>query len=338
MLSPGSVISTTGKIARLANMATSRPPTPPDPPAVDLPRRRHYGDFYRVNPTERHPDRPFVVVMGNCQAESLRILLDSAGLVDSFRIPPVHEFTAEDLELLAPILGHADVLVTQPIRDDYRGLALGTAQLAALLPPGAQTILYPVLRWDGLMPWHAIIRDPADPSRNPPVVPYHDLRILAAAARGLDAPVEPDPGTDAFRAAAELSIGHLRTRERHHGTVVVSDHLATFPVWHTINHPSNATLAVLAQRVLDEIVPGGTVTPPADREMLGNLRAPVDPAAAAALGVDDPGREVWTLAGTPIPWPELVREQLAFYRAHPQIVAAGLERHAARLALLGLAS
>ena len=40
---------------------------------------------------------------------------------------------AEDVELLAPVLARADVLVSQPIRDGYRDLPLGTAELAALL-------------------------------------------------------------------------------------------------------------------------------------------------------------------------------------------------------------
>ncbi|GAB3698333.1 WcbI family polysaccharide biosynthesis putative acetyltransferase [Corynebacterium nasicanis] len=303
----------------------------------DLPRRRHYGEFYQLTVAERRADRPFVAVMGNCQAESLRILLDSSGAVDSFRLPPVHEFTAEDIALLAPVLARADVLVSQPIRADYRELPLGTSQLAALLPPGATVLRYPVLRWDGLMPFHAIVRDPSDPSHNPPVVPYHDLRILAAAARGRAAPVDVDPGAPAFRAAAALSIAQLRTREEHHDTVRVSDHLESAPVWHTINHPSNETLAVLAQRVLDRIAPGATVTPPADREMLGGLQAPVEHRAAAALGVSVAGREQWTAAGEPLDQPALVAAQLAFYREHPQVVAAGLERHAERLALLGLA-
>lgn len=304
--------------------------------AQDLARRRHYGDFYGVDPTDRRPDLPFIAVMGNCQAESLRILLNSSGLVDSFRIPPVHEFTGEDVDLLRGILARADVLVTQPIRDDYRGLPLGTAQLAELLPPGAHTVTYPTLRWDGLMPYHAIVRDPADPSRNPPVVPYHDLRILAAAARGLDRPVETRPSEEALRAAAGLSIGQLRAREERHGTVTVSDVLETAPVWHTINHPSNATLAALAQRVLDEIAPGGDVTAPADREMLGGLSAPVDPRAARALGVDVEGRGQWCAGGNPVDPELLVRGQLEFYRRHPGVVEAGMARHAERIALLEL--
>jgi hypothetical protein len=302
----------------------------------DLARRRHYGNFYQINPLPDPSGRPLITVLGNCQAESLRLLLDSSGLVDSFRIPPVHEFTAEDVDLLRGVLARTDVLVTQPIRADYRDLPVGTAQLVELLPTGARTVTYPVLRWDGLMPYLAIVRDPADPSRNPPVVPYHDLRILVAASRGLDRPLEPCPSDATLRAAAELSIAQLRTREQHHGTVPVSDVLATSPQWHTINHPDNATLTVLAQRILDEIIPGGAVTAPADREMLGGLSAPLDPGAAGALGVDVAGRELWRAGGTPVDPGELVARQLEFYRRHPSLVEAGLRRHAERIELLGL--
>lgn len=302
----------------------------------DLARRRHYGTFYQVAPAPAASERPFVTVLGNCQAESLRILLDSSGLVDSFRIPPVHEFTAEDVDLLRAVLARTDVLVTQPVRVNYRDLPVGTAQLRTLLPTGARTVLYPVLRWDGLMPYLAVVRDPVDPSLNPPGVPYHDLRILAAASRGLDRPLAPGPSAAALRAAAELSIGQLRSRETHHGTVVISDVLADSPPWHTINHPDNATLAALGQRVLDEIIPGGTVTAPTDREMLGGLSAPLDPGAAEALGVNTAGREVWCAGGTPLDHTELVAQQLEFYRRHPGLVAAGLRRHAERIELLGL--
>ncbi|WIM73517.1 WcbI family polysaccharide biosynthesis putative acetyltransferase [Corynebacterium suedekumii] len=73
--------------------------------------------------------------------------------------------------MLTPVLAHTDVLVTQPIRDSYRDLPLGTAELAALLPDGARTIIYPVLRYDGLFPYQAIIRDPADPPATRPWCP-----------------------------------------------------------------------------------------------------------------------------------------------------------------------
>lgn len=277
-----------------------------------------------------------LTVVGNCQAESLRKLLMSSGKFDSERIAPVHELTAEDMGWFTDLIARTDVLVTQPIRDGYRGLPVGTSQLLARLPRGAVHAVVPVLRFDALMPYQAIIRDPDDPSLNPPVVPYHDLRILAAAARGLDAPVEVHPALAALRKAAAMSITQIRSREQRHSAVVVSDYLETTPVWHTVNHPDNATLTVLAERTLAALGAEGTVTAP-DYEMLGGLDAPVDPEAATALGVSVAGRSRWQhRAGDPIDAGEIAQQQLAFYRSRPALVAHGCQRHADRLANLGL--
>lgn len=293
------------------------------------PRRLHYGEFYQLRtPVQRDP-APNVVVVGNCQAESLRILLDSTGAVNSFRIPAIHEWTAEDVALMEQVLRRADVLVMQPVRDDYRGLPCGTGQLASLLPAQGRVVRFPVLRFDALMPHQAIIRSPLDPSLNPPVVPYHDLRTLAMAT-GRDAPGAPvEPAV--FRELAALSVSELRTREAAHDTVVVSDFLETWPVWHTINHPDNSTLMFLARRVMAAIGVTGEVQDPG-RELLGGLDAPVDPDAAQALGVEVAGRDSWR----PAPSEDIEQAQLAFYREHPEIVSAGLKRHGKRLEMLGL--
>lgn len=281
-------------------------------------------------------DAPWLTVVGNCQAESLRLQMESTGQTASRRIPPVHELASDDLPALRELLARTDILAIQPIRDDYRGLPLGTSQLIALLPPSATVVLFPVLRYDGLMPYQAIIRDPDEPSLNPPVVPYHDLRILAAAARGLDSPAPGTTDLDVLRRAAALSVGQMRAREEHHGTVPMADYLDTAPQWHTVNHPNNATLATLAQRVADIVVPGATVTPPADREMLGETDAPIDAHAARALGVHATARHSWTFRGREIPDAEIERAHFELYRSRPRLVQAGLERHAERLDLLGL--
>ncbi|AWB84539.1 WcbI family polysaccharide biosynthesis putative acetyltransferase [Corynebacterium liangguodongii] len=280
---------------------------------------------------------PTLTVVGNCQAESLRRLLSSAGGFDSRRIAPVHELEREDMGWLGELLAGTDVLVAQPIRDQYRGLPVGTSQLIAQLPRGAVSVIVPVLRFDALMPYQAIIRDPEDPSLNPPVVPYHDLRLLAAAARGRDAALRPRPTPEALRRARDYSIEQIRSRERRHGTVVVSDYLETSPVWHTVNHPDNATLSVAAGRVLAALgIDADPVAP--DYEMLGELDAPVDPEAAAALGVSVTGRDRWFRRGEgPLAGDEIVHAQLDFYRARPALVAHGMQRHAERLSMLGLA-
>ena len=190
-----------------------------------------------------------------------------------------------------------------------------------------------MLRFDGLMPHQAIIRDPDDPSLNPPVVPYHDLRTLVAAAG--HSPAAP-PSPDALRRAAAMSVEQIRRREQAHGTVVVSDYLETNPVWHTVNHPDNATLAFMASRVLEALGLSDEPSPP-DYEMLGGLDAPIDAEAADALGVSVAGRDEWReRGGEVIDADEIRAEQLEFYRERPALVAHGLQRHAERLANLGL--
>lgn len=308
------------------------------------PRRQHYGEFYQLRPVPAGR-LPLTVVVGNCQAESLRLLLASTGTVRSFRLPPVHEWSPQELPLVRAALQRADVLLSQPIRDDYRGLPVGTRQLAALLPSDAVVYQFPVLRFDGLMPYQAIIRSPREPGLNPPVVPYHDLRILAAADRGLANRVDVAPGPVVLRQLAAMSVSQLARREARHGAIALSDYLATAPVWHTINHPDNATLVELTRRVIARLqgdrITGQTarvdVSAPADRELLGGLRAPVTAAAAAALGVAGAavGRGNWLPR---LDERQLVQRQLAFYRGHPEIITAGMNRHAERLALLELSN
>ena len=70
-----------------------------------------------------------LVVVGNCQAESTRKLLMSTGHFTGERIAPVHELEAADMGWFLDLVARADVLVTQPIRDNYRGLPVGTRQL-----------------------------------------------------------------------------------------------------------------------------------------------------------------------------------------------------------------
>lgn len=274
-----------------------------------------------------------LVVVGNCQAESTRKLLMSTGHFTGERIAPVHELEAADLDWFAPLIRRADVLVTQPIRDGYRGLPVGTRQLRELLPRSTRHVVVPVLRFDGLMPYQAIIRDPDEPSLNPPVVPYHDLRTLVAAAGHGPAPA---PDAAALRRAAAMSVEQMRVRETAHGAVTVSDYLETTPVWHTVNHPDNRTLTFMASRVLEALGCSGEPVPP-DYEMLGGLDAPVEAAAAQALGVDVAGRTVWRdRAAGVIDADEIRRAQLEFYRRRPALVAHGLQRHAQRIANLGL--
>ncbi|WP_198673427.1 MULTISPECIES: WcbI family polysaccharide biosynthesis putative acetyltransferase [Kocuria] len=311
-------------------------------------RRAHYGDFYgwdrggvrqMGDPQGNH--RPLLMVVGNCQAESLRIVLESTGGVNSIRVPPVFEWTAEDLHIVNLILPHLDALVMQPVRNDYRGLACGTEQLEARLRPGASSVRFPVLRYSGLHPFHVIVRDPEDPSLNPPLVPYHDLRTVIAAHLGMRVPTEVEVDVGALQKGARESLGQLQRREQSHGTVVVSDELMKHPHWHTINHPDNSTLILLAQRVVETLLISGLIDAPG-RELLGSLEAPVDPAVAQALNAPlrpDASTD-WRLGPNDdaprLTVAQVAEAQLDFYRARPHLVAQAMQRHEERIHILGL--
>ncbi len=295
------------------------------------PRTRHFGVFYGLE--EPAGDGPVALVTGNCQAESLRIMLDGGGL-RTVRMPAVHELVASDLPCLDRWLARAAVLITQPVRDDYRGLPLGSAQLSARLGAGARTLRVPVIRFAGLYPAHAIVRPPSDPSLVPPVVEYHDLRVLAEAV-GLRA--RPRLDVTAVRAIAAHSLDQLRAREQAHGTVVVSDlfERPSFAQMRTLNHPGNPVWTTLAARVRAALgLPEHTVDP--GRPLLDSVHAPREAAVLSAWGLDEPERPHWLVAGQVVE-AEAVREaHLAWYAKHPDAVQAGLVRHAEALRILGL--
>jgi hypothetical protein len=301
-------------------------------PAVDG-RTRHYGDFYGLG--EPEGDGAVALVVGNCQAESLRIALEGGGL-RTVRTPAVHELVAADLPHLDRWLARAELLVSQPVRDDYHGLPLGTSQLAARLPAGARVLRVPVIRFAGLYPTHAIVRPPADPSLVPPLVEYHDLRLVVRAAvlAGLAGASSPLPliSPEAVLAVAELSRGELRRREEAHGAVVVSDLFdrPSFAQMRTLNHPGNPVWRSVAERVRSRLgLPEHEVDP--GRPLLDSVHAPREAAVVEAFGLDEQP------TGRVVPAAAVEEAHLAWYADHPDVVAAALVRHADALRLLGLA-
>lgn len=282
-------------------------------------------------------DRPLLVVHGNCQAESLRVLCDQAWgqEVTCVRIPPVFELEAGDVEDFHALVRRTSYLVTQPIVDDYRDLPLGTAQITALLPDSARVAMVPVMRWSALMPTHAIVR--AAGVGDPPGVPYHDLRVLASAARGEAVADLSELSAEAVRAVQEISREQLRVRQEHHGTV---DALSFFEdagadaAW-TINHPQNSVLIGVAGQALDRLGLPRAVEDPG-RVLLATTTAPVSAAVLEALDLTGTPRVGWRHEGERFTEEEIAATQLAWYAEHPQVVEAGIRRHRDTLEVLGL--
>ena len=310
---------------------------------TDPGRARHYGEFYGLSGTSGADPRPLWLVVGNCQAEALRQMLDT---VDdrpyrTVRVPPVHELTIDDLPHLAGLLRQAAVLLSQPIRTDYRGLPLGTEQLIAAAAPATTVLRWPVIRYAGLYPFQVIVRRPADRSVVPPPVPYHDLRTISAALEGRTAKdpwdVEVEPAR--FRTVAEMSRSTLAERERRDTDVGISDMLSSAgcDAAHAINHPGNTVLAALADRILGALDVPTHVTP-ADKPLLGSVYVPLEQRVLAALELDGPGRArtQWCYDGTQLDPDWVHRVQMHWYLDNPDFLQLAVERHRSTMDALGL--
>ena len=306
----------------------------------DTGRRKHYGVFYGEDPAPPD-DRPLWLVVGNCQAEALRQVLDAVPErpYRTVRIPPVHEIGRSDLPYLDTLLATATVLISQPIRVGYRDLPLGTSELAERLSPSATCIRWPVIRYAGLYPFQAIVRHPADRSVVPPVVPYHDLRTVAAAWAGLSPTLrwDVDVTAEQLRAAAEASRAELARRERRDCDVGISDILGQCGAQaaHTINHPGNPVLEALGRRVLD--AEGLRLPVPAiSRTLLDSVHAPLEPRVLTALALDAAPRDHWVHHGTRLSVDSVHVAQLNWYAANPDFVELAIARHAEMMDMLGL--
>jgi hypothetical protein len=297
-------------------------------------RTLHYGEFYNRRELAHEADSSagIAVVMGNCQAESLRIMLDGAGL-HTVRVPPVHELVGTDIPFLQRLLERTTLLVSQPVRDDYHGLPVGLRQLSSRLAGAARAIAFPVIRFAGLYPVHAIIRPPSDLSLTPPVVAYHDLRTLAEAsgAGAIAASITPDM----VRAIAADSISELVRREQAFDAVRASDLFTRpdFAQMRTLNHPGNAVFASVAERVRGRAgLAEHTVDP--GRRLLDGVHAPRLAAVIDAYELDEEPGSDWIVGGATVP-DALVRDaHLEWYAEHPDAVEAGLARHGRALEIL----
>ena len=266
---------------------------------------------------------------GNCQAaplgDLLRAPLAALGL-EVVDLPPVYLLTRAQVADVHALLADAALLVSQPIRDEYRVPGCATATLAGLLPPTGRLVTVPLTYYSGSLPFQVTANGAGGDRIAAPRTDYHDLRLLAAAERGESAAeVLADwprqaPG-DAVRRHAESSLAELQQREAA-CDITVSDLVAEPGAMFTLNHPRNAVLAEVARRILAVVEPDAPPVDVPEREYLGSIRTPLEGASA------------WTIDGADVPWDVVITEHLAWYRTRPDVVRDGLARNAARRALL----
>lgn len=225
-----------------------------------------------------------VVVVGNCQATALEMMLSTN---DAFtarfefeRFPAVHELSAAMVPELHRAVGAAAVVLPQRIDEAYRDhLGLGTETLAELAAANAAVVRWPSLYWAGYVPDLFYLRD----AENQPVVDgpfdYHDRAILDAYAQGLDTAAARRTLADPTRPSAAPANAAAATREldlRGAGCDVdvapfIAANYRDELLFFTMNHPTNRLLAHVAQAISDVLGVAGRVD---HRRIAGEILGP----------------------------------------------------------------
>ncbi|WP_370200299.1 WcbI family polysaccharide biosynthesis putative acetyltransferase [Aeromicrobium sp.] len=300
-------------------------------------RRGHLHAMARAPRT-----KPLLVAIGNCQISAVSVLLKhSAPFRDSYRVaalPGVHEIPAADVPLLHSLVRRASVLLTQQVREDYRGLEVGTATLSNLLDSGARHLLMSTVYFRGDHPTTVYVhRADGAAVRAPLTAEYHDLRFIAAAAafeddavalRHLEHEVIEPEVLQRVRVESEEELRRRDEKVDIPSADLLQEVVAKPGVW-TPNHPTNAVVQGLASRIAVSLGLAD-LTQTTRPELLGEIRIP------ALGGPGSSKRRAWMIHGSPVDESEIFRQHLAFYRSRPDVLSLALSEHASSLELMGL--
>jgi hypothetical protein len=288
-----------------------------------------------------------VVVVGNCQAQALEILLrTNDAFCERFEFsafPAVHEIPDARVPELHRAVENARIVLLQRISEDYRGgVGLGTETLSDIAQ--ADTVLrWPSVYWAGYFPDLFYLRDHA----GAPVVSgpfdYHDRVILRAYAEGLSITETCQLLEDAERTSnaeewAAQATAELEVRGRDCEIQVdrfIADRFRRELIFFTMNHPSNALLGCMAEQMLERAgIPGGVDLSRLGSEILGSTFYPLHANHARALrlgfaGSLTAGNCSFRIRGEECGYEAALEQFFRYYRDHPDLVELNLDPDAA---------
>jgi Polysaccharide biosynthesis enzyme WcbI len=289
-----------------------------------------------------------VVVVGNCQAASLEMLLATnerfSERFEFVSFPPVHEIPAARIPELHAAVASAAAVIPQRVDEDYRdGLGLGTDTLARLAADTATVVRWPSMYWAGYVPDLFYLRDAAGQPIVDGPFDYHDRVILQAYADGLDAPAtrrllaDPDRPSDAPAWAAKASA-ELEIRGRDCDVQIaalIAERFREQLLFFTMNHPTNLMLGLIAQQITELIgIPGRVDHRRIPDEILGATFYPLHANHVRALDLRLGAELLAGQAPFRIRWSRYEPEQAVqaffdYYAAHPRLVDINVAQHAA---------
>ncbi len=268
--------------------------------------------------------RTRVLIVGNCQAQTVHEALARAGELDD-RLDVKYHFVAlqQNLhEVGITELERSDVLLVQDIRDweNY--------PLRPYIQDGVQIIKFPLLHFASLWPFDHY-NGPGDKeayerewpnltflyhdgllARLRKEIPDREARLLAYRTLSVD-------GIINFARLHDFEKRRLTAMDKQFGCEIgqfILDHFQKRRLFYTTNHPNGQILGMLMQYLLRALEMDQDYRPSSTLDHLRRLQVPVHPKVAQALGV------TWATEGTKylyggeqITWETYVRRYIDHY-------------------------
>lgn len=284
-----------------------------------------------------------VVIVGNCQAKSLEMMLDTneefTKRFEFVSFPAVHEISEAMVPALHRAVAEATIVILQRVDDGYRdGLGVGTETLAGIAA-AATVVRWPSVFWSGYFPDLFYLRN----EEGQPVVDgpfdYHDRSILRAYASGLDVAdtcrlLEDSELPSAAPSWAANATVELNLRGQDCDIEVTTFIDSTFRdelLFFTMNHPTNRMLGFIAQQITEFIgIPGQVNHRQIPDEILGSTFYPLHPNHVRALDLkfgDEfvAGRAPFKIRGVSYQSTQAVEAFFEYYALHPKFVELNFE-------------
>ena len=239
-----------------------------------------------------------VILVGNCQVEHIAHFMQQAVVDERVEITaakPVYLIEPEEVSELHNQIKRCDLLICQPVGDEYRSnIGLGTKFLINLLPNTSKALVIPNLYYDASFPSFGYFKDSSgeairasDPmwSQKLPWGDYHDFLLFAAVHKGLSPYeflelVNKSPIWD-IEATRKASIENMRDRDISCGIKGVEvferlrDEMKLAESFHSYNHPSNELLIILASAIMRNSEIDAVDIEIPDKEILLNPKLPI---------------------------------------------------------------
>ncbi len=282
------------------------------------------------------------VVIGNCQAKALEMMLvTNESFTERFEFvsfPPVHEMSEDMVPALHRAVAEAAIVIPQRIDEAYRdGMGLGTETIASIAGT-APVVRWPSVYWAGYFPDLFYARDASGRPILDGPFDYHDRVIMRAYHEGVDpADVrslfeDPERPSEAQAWAAEATAElDLRGKDCEvQVTAFISGRFREEMLFFTMNHPTNRTLAFIAQQITELLgIPGEVNSQRMSGEVLESTFYPFHANHVRALGLRfgadlGPDRAPFRIRGTIYEFTRAVQNFYEYYEASPELVEVNL--------------